>query len=56
MKIAVRLENKKIGLLDNSSIDYQDANLFIGERITIQGTDEKGNHATFEGILKEVIA
>ena len=43
------------GYLNKSSIDFQNPENFIGERVTILTTDENGMSFEAEGILVEVL-
>ena len=52
---SVRLKNNTVGTIDDSTIDFQDINDFIGETITVQLHDENGHSIEVTGILDEIL-
>jgi len=55
MKHNVVLNDGTVGTIDDDTVDYQDLDNFIGERMTVRLYDENGNLIEKEGILKEVL-
>ena len=51
----VKLENGKIGELDSSTLNGQNAENFMGETVRIQGQEKNGHVVEFEGILTEIL-
>jgi hypothetical protein len=55
MKHNVVLNDGTVGTIDDDTVDYQDLNDFIGERMSVHLFDENGNSIEKEGILTEVL-
>jgi hypothetical protein len=53
-RVDVLMEDGSTGFIYISSIDYQDVENFIGERIRFEFFDENGILSEREGVLKEV--
>ena len=51
----VVVDGDTTGTLDLSSVDYQPAENFLGETVTITAKDENGNPVRVTGILTEVL-
>ena len=54
-KHSVLLKDGTVGTIGADSIDFQDPEIFIGERIRVQLGDENGILCEVENILVEVL-
>jgi len=51
----VRLEDDTVGTISDYTIDGQDPDSLVGQRITVSLQDENGNPIEVEGILAEIL-
>ena len=55
MQYAVRLADDTIGIINDDTLDGQDARAFVGEIVNVHTWDEVGNHVERSGRLVKVL-